>query len=292
MLVRSTLFSRLQYMSRENTDVAVDLNEVQKQITSGKRLVKMSDEPWTVSQIHQLREETSLQRVFRDSSNQAKTLLTQTENTLQGALNVITRLRELAVKSSNDTYSLDDLSSISNEADNLKETLHNLANTDFNGRYIFAGKAYDTLPFDGTFTYVASTDEVSIDVSNTAQVEVGFDGSDVFQGSVDIFTAIDDFMTGLANDDNTLLQAAIDDFDSAFNHMTDYIPRLGGEMNLAMDMEEIATSVELSLTDRLVAVEEVDIAEALTRFSMLQTQYEVNLQLTSKTRGMSLFSRM
>ena len=122
MLVRSTLFSRLQYMSRENTDVAVDLNEVQKQITSGKRLVKMSDEPWTVSQIHQLREETSLQRVFRDSSNQAKTLLTQTENTLQGALNVITRLRELAVKSSNDTYSLDDLSSISNEADNLKET--------------------------------------------------------------------------------------------------------------------------------------------------------------------------
>ena len=101
-----------------------------------------------------------------------------------------------------------------------------------------------------------------------------------------------DFMTGLANDDTTLIQAAIDDFDAAFGHMSDYLPKLGGEMNLAMDMEEIAASVQVSLTERLVAVEEVDIAEALTKFSMLQTQYEVNMQLTSKTRGMSLFSRM
>ena len=42
MIVRSTLFSRLQYMSRENTELAADLNEVQKQIVTGKRLVKMS----------------------------------------------------------------------------------------------------------------------------------------------------------------------------------------------------------------------------------------------------------
>ncbi len=279
-------------MSRENTELSTDIHAVQKQITSGKRLVKMSDEPWSVSQIHQLREETSLQAVFKDSSNQAKTLLTQTENALQSALNILTRLRELAVKGANDTFSQDDLAGISSETENLKETLHNLSNSDFNGRYLFGGKAYDSEPFDSTFTFVGSTDEVSIDVSNTAKVEVGFDGSDVFQGSVDVFTAIDDFVTGLDNDDNTIIQAAIDDFDSVFRHMSNYLTRIGGEMNLAMDMEEVATSVELSLHERLAAVEEVDIAAALTRFSMLQTQYEVNLQLTSKTRGMSLFARM
>ena len=31
-----------------------------------------------------------------------------------------------------------------------------------------------------------------------------------------------------------------------YSHV-DYLPKLGGEMNLAMDMEEIATSVQLSL---------------------------------------------
>ena len=83
MLIRSSLFSRLSYMSRENTELGSQLQDVQKQITTGKRIIRMSDEPWTVSQIHQLREETSLQGVFRDSSSQAVTLLTQTENTIQ-----------------------------------------------------------------------------------------------------------------------------------------------------------------------------------------------------------------
>ena len=54
-------------MSRENTELASQLQDVQKQITTGKRLVRMSEEPWTISQIHQLREETSVQSVFKDS---------------------------------------------------------------------------------------------------------------------------------------------------------------------------------------------------------------------------------
>jgi flagellin-like hook-associated protein FlgL len=74
--------------------------------------------------------------------------------------------------------------------------------------------------------------------------------------------------------------------------MSSYITRIGGEVNIAEDMFDTATSIEMNLTERLSAVEDVDVAEALTRFSMLQNQYQINLQLTSKTRGMSLFERM
>jgi flagellar hook-associated protein 3 FlgL len=178
------------------------------------------------------------------------------------------------------------------EVVNLKERLVNLANTEFNGRYVFAGTAYDTPPFDSSYTYVGSTTEVSIDVSSNAKVEAGFDGSDVFQGSVDVFTAIDDFIAGLNSDDDTAIQTAIQEFDDVFSKMGNYITRIGGEMNIAEDMFDVANSIEIGLSERLSAVEDVDAAEALTRFSMLQNQYQINLQLTSKTRGMSLFERM
>ena len=88
------------------------------------------------------------------------------------------------------------------EVGNLKERVTNLANTEFNGRYVFSGTAYDTPPFDSTYTYAGTTTEVSIDVSVSAKAEVGFDGSDVFQGSVDVFTAIDNLITGLNTDDS------------------------------------------------------------------------------------------
>ena len=279
-------------MSRENTELASELQDVQKQITTGKRLVRMSDEPWTISQIHQLREETSVQSVFKDSANLATTLLAQAENGLSQSLNVMSRLKELAIQASNDTYSLDDLANMAEEVGNLKDRLLNLANTEFNGRYVFSGTGYDTPPFDSTYTYVGTTTEVSIDVSASARAEVGFDGSDVFQGSVDVFTAIDSLLTGLNTDDSTLIRGSITDFDDVFNQIANYITRIGAETNIAEDMYEVATNIELGLTERLSAVEDVDAAEALTRFSMLQNQYQINLQLTTKMRGMSLFERM
>lgn len=292
MLIRSTLFSRLSYMSRENTELGSDLQDVQKQIATGKRIINMSDEPWTISQLHQLREETSVQSVFKDSANLANTLLSQAENGLSQSLNIMSRLKELALQGANDTYSLDDLANMAEEVTNLKERLVNLANTEFNGRYVFGGTAYDTAPFDSTYTYVGSTTEVSIDVSISAKAEVGFDGSDVFQGSVDAFAAIDDFLTGLNTDDGTLINNAISDFDDVFNQMSNYITRIGAETNIAEDMYEVASNIEVGLTERLSSVEDVDAAAALTRFSMLQNQYQINLQLTSKMRGMSLFERM
>lgn len=207
-------------------------------------------------------------------------------------MNVMSRLRELAVTAANDTYSQDDLNGMVEEVNTLKDRLFSLANSEFDGRYIFGGTAYDVEPFDSTFAYVGSTNEVSIDVSKSSSVEVGFDGSDVFQGVVDAFTAIDDFVTGLQNDDSTIINTALTNFDDVFNNMADYVTRVGGEMRLAMDMKEVNESVEIGLTERLSAVEDVDIAEAMTRFSLMQTQYQINLQLTSKTRGMSLFERM
>jgi len=228
MLIRSTLFSRLSYMSKENTELSVDLADVQKQIATGKRLNRMSEEPWSISQIHQLREDTSVQSIFRRASDESTTLLSQTENALTNSMNVVSRLREMAVTAANDTYSQEDLDGMVQEVGTLKERLFALANSDFDGRFLFAGTAYDAEPFDNTFAYVGSTNEVSIDVSKNSQVEVGFDGSDVFQGSVDIFTAIDDFVTALGNDDGAAIQTAMNDFDSAFNKMGDYLTRIGG----------------------------------------------------------------
>jgi flagellar hook-associated protein 3 FlgL len=279
-------------MSRENTELAGELQNVQKQIATGKRIVNMSDEPWTISQLHMLREETSLQSVFKGAANLSRTLLAQAENGLSQSMNVMSRLKQLAVQGANDTYSLGDLSDMAEEVGNLKERLVNLANSEFNGRYVFGGTAYDTPPFDSSYTYVGSTSEVSIDVSSSAKVEVGFDGSDVFQGAVDVFTAIDDFIAGLNSDDDAAIQTAIQEFDDVFGKMGNYITRIGGEMNIAEDMFDVANSIEIGLAERLSAVEDVDAAEALTRFSMLQNQYQINLQLTSKTRGMSLFERM
>jgi flagellar hook-associated protein 3 FlgL len=256
-------------MSQENIDLASDLNKVQKQISTGKRIVNLSDEPWSIGQMHGLRNEKSVQKVFLSATNTAQALLSQADNALRDVMNVINRTKELAVQMSNDTYSDADLANAVAEISNLKERVLNLANAEFDGRYVFAGTAYDTVPFDATFAYAGSTTEMSLSVSANASVEVGFDGSDVFQGSVDVFTAYDDLITGLNNNDDTLINGALDDFEAVFDQMNNYQTRIGTEMNIASDMAELAQNIEIQVAERLSSIEDVDMADAMTRFLML-----------------------
>lgn len=292
MLVRSTLFSRLNYMSQQTMEVTTALTDVQKQIATGKRLTRMSQEPWSVAHVHQLRERIEVQDHYRTTSNLSQGILGQGDSSLAMVMNAVNRAREVSVQASNDVFGQDNLDSLSEEIINLKERVRSLANSDFNGRYIFSGNAYDVPPYDTSYAYQGTNDTVSIDVSKTSSVEVGFDGSDVFQGSTDVFAAFDDLIAGMQADDDGLIQAAMGDFDDVFNQLNRARTRIATEINIASDMEDLSISVSTHLQGRLSSIEDADMPEALTKFSMLQTQYQINLQLTSQMRSMSLFERM
>jgi flagellar hook-associated protein 3 FlgL len=139
---------------------------------------------------------------------------------------------------------------------------------------------------------VGSTDSSEIDISSTRSVEVGYVGSDVFQGTVDVFQLLDNLATALTADDGDSIRDLIDDFDDAFDQLDVVRTEVGTNTKRALDMIDLTQTLQLELQNRLSSVEDIDIAAALTEFSLLQTQYDINLQLTSKTRTINLFSRM
>jgi flagellar hook-associated protein 3 FlgL len=269
-----------------------DLARVNSQISTGKKINNLSDQPWATSELHQLRRGIQDQHHYRDASSRAVSLLTTTEYALTAAMDIVDRARVLSIQMANDTYSPEQRASAAEEVLFLKEHLLDVANTEFHGRYVFSGAAYDTASFDATFAYAGSTSNSEIDISSTRSVDVGLDGSDVFQGSIDIFQSIDDLATALSAADGTAIRDLIDDFDDGLDQLDVVRTGVGTNTKRALDMIDLTQSLQVELQGRLSSVEDVDITEALTEFSLLQTQYEINLQLTSKTRTISLFSRM
>ena len=61
-----------------------------------------------------------------------------------------------------------------------------------NGRYLFAGTAYDGEAFDDTGAYLGNTDEPETKIGANATLRTGWDGSQVFQGAVDVFSILED----------------------------------------------------------------------------------------------------
>ena len=292
MLIRSTFHSRLQYMSSATSKTGADIAHVNAQISTGKRILNLSDEPWATSELHQLRRGIQDQRHYEDSCHRAMSLMTTMEYSITGAMNLVDRAKTLAIQLGNDTYSIDQRQAAAEEVLLMKDRLVALANTEFNGRYIFSGQAYNSQPYDASFAYVGSTSDSIIDLSRTGSVEVGYDGSDVFQGAFDVFQSLDDFVTALNADDGESIRGLITEFDAVFDQLDVYRTKIGTNTRRALDMIELTESLQIELQTRLSSVEEVDLTEAITRFSLLQTQYDINLQLTTKTRTVSLFSRM
>ena len=64
-------------------------------------------------------------------------------------------------------------------------------------------------------------------------------------------------LTGLNTDDAVIIRGTLSDFDDAFDQMTNYIT-IGAGRNIADDMYEVATNIEIGLSERLAAVEDVD----------------------------------
>ena len=293
MLIRSTYNSRLRYLAHQTAKTGGDLGKIQEQITTGKRINRLSDEPWSASEIHQLRNSLTRQVEYSSSAKNGYALLSTIETALSTAMGIVQRGRELAVQGGNDSLDNDQRNGIAAEVLMMKDRLSQVVNTKFHNRYIFSGAAHNIPPLDGSFTYQGGANDAQLYVSDSTSVVVGYIGRNIFGDSTGgVFKAVDDLANALTNNDGDLIRSAIDDFSDAFDLIDRYRTKVGLSTTIIDDMEDLNAQLAIDLQGRLTSIEEVDMAEALTKFSLIQTQYEVNLQLTSQSRGASLFSRI
>jgi flagellar hook-associated protein 3 FlgL len=293
MLIRSTFSSRLRYMSGQTVRSGAELYRLQEQITTGKRINRLSDEPWSASEIHQLRAAVEKQGTYEDSAKQGQALLSTIEGALNTAVGIIDRAKVLAVQAGNDTYSAVEREGIATEALMLKERLAQVVNTQFHGRYLFSGAAHDTPPIDSSYAYNGSTAEATLYVSDVTSISVGLVGQDIFGDATGgMFKALDDFAVALQADDGDNIRSAINDFTGSFDQLNQVRTGVGLSTRIVFDMEELSQQLQLDLGTRLSSIEDADTAEVITQFGLMQTQYEINLQLTSASKSMTLFARI
>jgi flagellar hook-associated protein 3 FlgL len=141
-----------------------DLNSLQEEITTGKRVNRASDDPAAAA-----RAERALASIGRSETSQravdaSKVLITQAESTLGDAGELLQRARELMVSAGNGSYGDAERKSIAGELQSIRDQLLTLANTgDGAGTFVFGGQGSTQKPFSDTATgvqYVAADGEM------------------------------------------------------------------------------------------------------------------------------------
>ncbi len=289
-----------------------ELSILQRQVSAGKRLLSVGDNPSAASQVLGLRRALGRIDQFNRNIEAARSSLEPVESTLLSLTDVLTRLRELAVSADIEVGEFD---KIQPEIEQLFGQVLALANTRVNGRYVFAGFASDSPAFTQVGAFVQGVvdtsvppepyarydgdngvpriqigDATTIDASVTGRMVFfgSSDGDDTPDGSnVDIFDVIRDFRNRLQDPAGQGPPAdVVGGLDAAIDQVLQIVGRLGALSNRLDITASQLDSLELTLAEQHSNLEGstpgdqiAATAELLQRESSFQTSLAVTARI-------------
>ena len=162
------------YMTNTNRNLN-NMQKLQNQLSSGKEISKVSDDPYKASRAMQLYTEINANKQYNENIKDVTNWLDTTDTALNQISNVFSRMRELMVTAGNGAYGADEKKAIQDEIKELNNQLCQILNTNFDGAYIFGGTKSTSKPLivdaSGNIKY-ANKDGNPIDVYLNAAGEV------------------------------------------------------------------------------------------------------------------------
>jgi len=163
-----------------------DLQKLQQQLASGKRMLTPSDNPIAAANALEVSQSISTNQQYTSNAGSAYDTLSQQEAVLGQVNDVLQNARDVIVSAGNGTLSDTQRANMATTIKGYYDQLVGLANsTDSNGQYIFAGNKGSTLPFTelstGNVTYNGDQGQLKLQISASRQIAVSSSGAQVFQ---------------------------------------------------------------------------------------------------------------
>lgn len=274
-------------------NITEDLQRANEVVATTKRINNLSDDPIGLTQVLNIKSSLSNIEQLGRNINLGKSWLTASESALTSVQDLISDTKALCVQMANATTSAENRAVAAVTVQGTLDGIVFLANTDVNGRYIFAGSQTDSAPFDQNGNYSGDDNAFTVKISKDATIEVGSDGAAVFQpsgagASDDIFQTLSDLKTALEGNDISGIQAAMTELDTEFDHISTKISDTGSRMIRMEIKENILRDIEITNTERLSKIEDADITEAIVDLKAKEFVYQAALASAARVLNVSL----
>lgn len=281
-------------------DNQTSLSKTQLQLASGQRMLAPSDDPSAATRVLELDQLLSAVTQYQRNADAAESRLSREENVLEGAGDILQRVRELAVRANNGSLSAGDRQAISVEVRQHLNGLLALANaTDANGEHLFGGYRTDTPPFSddgsGNYTYQGDQGQRLLQIGSSRHVATNDPGDGVFMGisdgsggRTDVFSILHDFATDL--DANAPSSVTLTQLDNAMDRIMTVRTKIGGRMNAIENQRGINDSFALVMEQNRSILEDLDYGEAVSQLQQQMLILQASQQSFMKVEGLSLFN--
>jgi flagellar hook-associated protein 3 FlgL len=282
------------------------LSETQQQLTSGKRVLRASDDPAAAATAERALAAKSHVDANLRALAASRNAMELTESALGDAGEMLQQARELMVAAGNGSYADSDREALAARLQGLRTDLLAVANRkDGTGRYLFGGQGSDSPPLrdaPGGVVYDGTSGQLNAAAGEATPLAV--DGRAAWLqapdpanpgSTVSIFDALDSAVAELRTPGRTDAQVAqtvaagIANVDVAAGNLSSWRARAGEALNRADGIESRLGQAKVDAERERSGAEDLDMLEAISDFQNRQSGYDAALKTYSMVQRMSLF---
>ena len=276
-------------------------NTLTSELSSGLRVASLADDPVAVAQSTLLGSSIAKDDTFVQTASGETSRLQVTDSTLGEVVTQVTSALSLAVGGNNGTLNASDIASVAQDLSGIRDQVLSLANTSYQGQYLFGGSQGSTPPFvldtatnPATANYTGDNSVQYVETPSGQKIQVNLPGAAVFgvagSGVLGALNQlISDFSGGAATAtitaDTSALTTALGRLSSQRSTLDSSLSRLQSTSTYVQTEESQLTVAQSNLVS-------ANPATVASQLSTAETQHQALLSVINALGSADLFSLM
>ncbi len=278
------------------------ITDLSQEISSGKQLLSPSDNPDSWAQAMNASQTIREYNSFISNVNFATGWGQQTESALNTLTGLLSQAKQVGIEANSVSGAYSN-SALAQQMGSILSQALTVANSQYEGQYIFAGGKTDVEPYSmtgGTVTYNGDAGSVQVKTSLNPSgatggglTTVNINSQDVFGTpgtSNDVLNQIYQLQQAISSGNSTSISAATAAVGSAFDQVNAQLSKMGSMVSALSTQSTALSTMVTNEKGVLSTLQDTDMASAATKLSQAQTAYQAALQVTSLLDNLNLSS--
>ena len=274
---------------------ATRLMDYQRQVSTGMRIEKPSDDPSaTLGSIAEHNETAALDQYAR-TTDTVNSRLAVVDTVLSDLINQIERAQVSTASGRGSSKTQVQRDAAATELEAIRDTIFSDMTASFNGTYLFSGSNSTVAPYSrpagGPISaYAGTSNEMLVDVDQQRAVKITFDGQQLTQGgdATDIFTEFEGLITAVRTGDDAGAARGMAALQRMFDRVSTAQGRVGADLRTVDEQKIRLDELKRASAKRISALEETNMAEAISGMAQADAAYRAALGAASTVTKQSL----
>lgn len=274
--------------------------KLSQELSSGLRVNSIGEDPVAAAENVQFLNSIQQDDSFTQTASLTTGMLQVTDSALGSVVSQLNKALSLASQANNGTLNASDLQSISNQLAGVRDEVLSLANTNYQGVYVFGGSQTGTSPFSlnnsttpATVTYSGDGNVNTLETPSGQSIQLNLPGNQVFlSATANVLGTLNSLVADYANGGTGSGISDTATLSTALNYVSQQRVTIDNSITRLSDASSAITGQATQITVVQTNLMQADIASVSTQMSLAQSQQTALINVIAALGQGSLFDKL